>query len=243
MADRVTWITGGTKGLGFALAKRLARRKHNVVVSARSIDDTDLDGLKGHALDITNHDQVGEVIDRIERNEGPIHQAVLNAGTHQPVDATEFTVEGLRKLVDINLFGTASCIEHLIPRMKARGRGRIAIVASVAGYIGLPTAAYYGTSKAALINLAETLRVELEAHKIVVQLGNPGVIKTPLTDKNDFAMPFLMPADKAAEAMAAGLDSDRFEITFPKVFTYQMKLLRLMPYFGSLFLTKRARRR
>ena len=109
-------------------------------------------------------------------------------------------------------------------------RGHIAIVSSVAGYRGLPTSAAYGATKAALINLAESLKNELDRAGVKLQLVNPGFIKTPLTDKNEFKMPFLMPVEKAVARMIAGLQTNRFEITFPRRFTWQLKLLRLLPY-------------
>ena len=141
----------------------------------------------------------------IEAERGPIDVAVLNAGTHQPVSAAEFTAEGLRRLIEINLFGTAACLEALMPRMIARGRGRIAVVASVAGYRGLPTSAYYGASKAALINLTESLKFDLDRAGVTLQLVDPGFVKTPLTDRNDFPMPFLISAELAADRIARGL--------------------------------------
>jgi short-subunit dehydrogenase len=114
--------------------------------------------------------------------------------------------------------------------MLARGAGRIAVVSSVAGYRGLPTAAYYGASKAALINMTEALRFDLRRRGVTIQLVDPGFVATPLTDKNTFRMPFRIPPEQAAERIVKGLASDRFEITFPKRFTWMMKLLRILPY-------------
>jgi short-subunit dehydrogenase len=114
--------------------------------------------------------------------------------------------------------------------MIARRRGRIAIVSSVAGYRGLPTSAYYGATKAALINLAEALKFDLDRHGVTMQLIDPGFVRTPLTDKNEFAMPFRITPEEAAARIAKGLQSTRFEITFPRRFTYILKLARCLPY-------------
>ncbi|WP_340119519.1 SDR family NAD(P)-dependent oxidoreductase [Pelagibius sp. 7325] len=231
------WITGASSGLGAALAGRLARDGQSVALSARSADK--LDALAGkcagpgslHAvpLDIEDAEATRAAVARIEAELGPIGQAVLNAGTHQPVDPRALKVEDFRKLVEVNLMGTVNCLAAVLPPMLARRRGRVAIVASVAGYRGLPTAAAYGMTKAGLINLAEALRVELAPSGIAVQIVNPGFVRTPLTDRNPFPMPFLMEPEDAAEAFFKGLRSDRFEIAFPRRLVWIMKLLRCLP--------------
>ena len=228
------WITGASMGIGEALARRLARDGAEVIASARSADR--LAALAAEAgvvpwpLDITDHAAVAAAVARIEDERGPIDTAVLNAGTHRPVAADAFTAAGLRDLLELNVLGTAACLEALIPRMIARRRGRIAVVASVAGYRGLPTSAYYGASKAALINLTESLKFDLDPAGVTIQLINPGFVKTPLTDKNEFPMPFLISAELAAERIATGLRARRFEIAFPRVFVAILKLLRILPY-------------
>ena len=236
MPPERVWITGASMGIGEALALRLARDGAEIVASARSADK--LAALAGSGsgrivawpLDITDHAAVQDAVARIEAERGPIDVAVLNAGTHRPVAAADFTAEGLRDLMEINVMGTAACLEALMPRMSARGRGRIAVVASVAGYRGLPTSAYYGATKAALINLTESLKFDLDRAGVTIQLVDPGFVKTPLTDQNDFPMPFLISAELAADRIARGLRSSRFEIAFPRAFVAILKLLRLLPY-------------
>jgi NAD(P)-dependent dehydrogenase (short-subunit alcohol dehydrogenase family) len=173
---------------------------------------------------------VAATVVAITRDLGDIDLAVLNAGTHHPVAASAFKADAFKALLGVNLLGAAHCLEHLLQSMILRRSGHIAIVASIAGYRGLPTAAYYGPSKAALINLAEALRFDLAPLGVKLQLIDPGFVETPLTDKNDFAMPFLINADNAAERIMAGLERDSFEIHFPRRFTYLMKLVRLLPY-------------
>jgi short-subunit dehydrogenase len=233
------WITGASSGIGAALALRLVQDGHEVAASARDADRLarlsdqarEAEGrIHPYPLDVTDRPAAAAVLAEIEDALGPIDTAVLAAGTHHPVSARDFKAADLARLVDVNLIGTANCLEPLLRAMIGRRRGRIAIVSSVAGYRGLPTAAYYGATKAALINLAEALKFDLDRHGVTMQLIDPGFVKTPLADQNEFPMPFLIPAEKAAERIARGLESTRFEITFPRRFTYILKLLRCLPY-------------
>jgi short-subunit dehydrogenase len=153
--------------------------------------------------------------------------------------AAEFSSATVRALLDINVMGVAHGLEAVLPRLIARRSGRVAIVASLAGYRGLPTAAAYGASKAALINMAEGLRPELAVHGVTLQLINPGFVKTPMTDQNRFPMPFLVSADQAAAAILRGMQSNRFEITFPFLFAWLMKLVRIIPDRIYFYVTRR----
>lgn len=233
---RLIWVTGASSGIGEALVRQLARRGDRVAISARSADKLDAiaksapERLFPYPLDVGERAQVAETLVAIERDLGPLDIAVLNAGTHKPANGAAFDAGDFETLIKVNLFGTSNCLEPLIKTFVGRRRGRIAIVASVAGYRGLPNAAYYGASKAALINLAESLKLDLDPHGVRIQLIDPGFVKTPLTDKNDFNMPFLMNVEDAAGRMVEGLDSDAFEVTFPRRFTYQLKALRCLPY-------------
>ena len=220
-ADGRAWITGAGKGLGRALALRLAA------------DGLDTAGALAAVIGHGPRPQDRTAADA----ERPIALAVLNAGTHQPMPAKEFDPEIFDKLIALNIGGQVNCLAALIPAMRRRGRGQIAVVASVAGYMGLPTAAAYGLSKAGVINMCESLHPELAQEGVLLQVVNPGFVRTPLTDKNEFEMPFLMEPDAAAEAFAKGLKSRRFEIYFPKLFVRLMKLLRALPYGLSLRLT------
>jgi len=244
----VVWITGASSGIGRALALRLAGEGSTVFASARSADglrelEAEAAGLPGRIrplpVDVTDREAVIAAVEAMGEA-GPIDLAVLNAGTYLPVEAARFDAARFEAQVAVNLVGTANCLQALLPGMVARRAGRMALVASVAGYRGLPTGAAYGATKAALINLAESLRLELHGTGVTVQLVNPGFVRTPLTDRNDFRMPFLMPVDKAAARMARGFRTDRFEITFPKRFTWQLKLLRLLPYALYFPLARRA---
>lgn len=244
---QAVWITGASSGLGAALARRLARDGRSVAISARSADRlaTIAEAAPGPGrlypvpLDTQDPEAARAAVARVESELGPIAQAVLNAGTHQPVDPRALQVADFRKLAEVNLMGTVHCLAAVLPPMLVRRRGRIAIVASVAGYRGLPTAAAYGMTKAGLINMAEALRVELASSGIIVQVVNPGFVRTPLTDRNAFPMPFLMEPEDAAEAFSRGLQSDRFEIAFPRRFVWIMKLLRCLPAPLAFAVTRR----
>jgi len=244
----VAWITGASSGLGAALARHMAREGWRVVASARRADKLaeleratadDPGSIHSMPLDVTSASAAAAAIAEIEESLGPIDQAVLNAGTHKPVRAAALDVEDFQRLVDLNLMGTVNCLAPLLERMTARGSGRVAMVASLAGYRGLPTSGAYGMTKAGLINLAEALRPELEGYRVVLQIVNPGFVRTPLTDRNDFPMPFLMEADDAAAALYRGLHSNRFEIAFPRRFAYMMSVLRILPSPIAFALTRR----
>jgi NAD(P)-dependent dehydrogenase (short-subunit alcohol dehydrogenase family) len=246
----IIWITGASSGIGAALALHLARAGHEVAASARSADKLarlrDLPEAAGrfhpYPLDVTDRAAAVAVLAEIERDLGLLDTAVLAAGTHQPVTADAFDAATFARLVEVNLIGTANCLEPLLQKLIARRRGRIAIVSSVVGYRGLPTAAYYGATKAALINLAEALKFDLDRAGVTLQLIDPGFVRTPLTDRNEFPMPFLIPAEEAAARIAKGLESTSFEITFPRRFTYILKLLRCLPYRVYFPLVARATR-
>lgn len=244
MIKDVVWITGASSGIGRALALRMARAGYRVAATARRAHE--LEALAREAggvvlpvvADTTDAASLKAVVARIEETMGPIGIAVFCAGTYQALMGAELTAAKARPLFELNFMGTVNALEAVLPGMMRRGAGRIAMVASLAGYFGLPTSAVYGASKAALINMAEALRPDLARHGIAVQIVNPGFVRTPLTDKNEFPMPFLMEVDDAAEAFYRGLHSRRFEITFPRRFSLLLRLLQMLPYRLSLALTR-----
>lgn len=248
---RAAWITGAGKGIGRSLALRLAADGWRVAVSARTEADllslaAEAERLHGavapHPLDVADEAAVARVLDAIEDGSGPLDLVVLNAGTHIPVAAAQFSAKPFRKLMEVNFFGVVHGLAAVLPRMIERGHGRIAVVASVSGYRGLPTAAAYGATKAALINMCEALKPELDRSGVRLTLINPGFVETPLTDRNDFPMPFLISAEKAADRIVRGLERGAFEIAFPRRFTFLLKLARCLPYALYFRLTGRISR-
>jgi short-subunit dehydrogenase len=231
---KTVWIAGGSSGIGLELAKLLDGVIPYVAVSARSADTLhDLAAasktLVSYPLDVTDADAVSACVRNIEEAAGPVDLAVMSAGAWSVMEIAEFDLKALRNGVETNFMGTANALNALLPGMIKRGRGHIAIVASVAGYRGLPRSAAYGPTKAALINLAETLRTELEPRGITISVVNPGFVDTPMTRDNPFPMPGLMSAEEAAKALLAGLERRKYEIIFPTGFVLAMKMLRLVP--------------
>lgn len=248
MTQKTIWITGAGKGLGRALALELSARGHVIAASARTIEDLESLALEAEAmgdvimpyvLDVTDRDAVARVTTQIVRDLGVPDIVVLNAGTHSEVTATNFDIAEFSRVIDTNIMGIANCLAVLLPAMIARKSGRIALMASVAGYRGLPTASAYSASKAAIIALGEALKPELEPHHVDLTLINPGFVDTPLTRRNKFPMPFIMQADKAARIMADGLEAQKLEIVFPWQMKLLMKLLGVLPYPLFFAITRR----
>lgn len=232
------WLTGASSGIGEALAYELARRGARVALTARRGDLLEeivskIRGEGGEAWsfpgDVLNLDGMREVVDSIEKSIGPIDLAIPNAGTHLFTKPEEFNSAEYRSIMDLNFGGVLHCLEAVIPRMLARGRGHIAPVASLAGYRGLPRAAAYGASKSALIHFLESIRFHLKPKGLTITVVNPGFVKTPLTDKNDFYMPFLVSAEKAAKIICRGIERGRRTVAFPFPFSWIVALGKFLP--------------
>ena len=235
------WIIGASTGIGKAVAEQLAAQGAKVAASARSLEklQTLSQGIKPYPLDVTKPQDVARTIKQIEMELGPIDLAILGAGMYQPMAASEFSAEVMRNTLDTNVMGVANALAELLPLMRQRQQGHVAVIASVAGYSGLPKAAAYGASKAALINMAESLAPELARDNITLSVINPGFVETPMTAVNDFPMPFVMQPDEAATLIIKGLTKKRFEIAFPWIFVSILKLLKLLPYPIYFWLTRR----
>lgn len=237
-SGKTIWITGASSGIGAETALQLAQNKIHILVTARSVDKLKAladkaKGLPGKITpmpcDVTNQKAIAELYVEMEKEHGPIDVVLLNAGGGLGDSALAFDADTFRKTFDINVNGVANCLEPALKAFIERGEGHIAITASVAGFRGLPQSISYGPTKAALINLAEALYIELKPKGIKVQVINPGFVKTPLTDKNEFKMPMLMPAKDAAKALIKGLRSNDFEIIFPWPFVVLVKLIDMLP--------------
>jgi short-subunit dehydrogenase len=246
---QTVWITGGGSGIGLEVARQLAKSGTNVVISGRNpdklqqaCDEVKSGGITGSIqslpCDVTNLDSVKAAWLVLLETQGIPDLVLLNAGDHQPVSLDNFDPAIFEHLMKVNFHGVVNCLASVIPAFCQRGHGHIGVVASVAGYQGLPTASAYGATKAALINAAEALYPELKLKGVDLSLINPGFVRTPLTDRNTFEMPFLIDPEPAAERIILGLQKKQFEIAFPTRFVILMKLLKALPYWLYFKLTR-----
>ena len=236
--DRV-WVTGASMGIGRAVCLEMARQGCRVAASARSAEKlealvaeaADLPGtIMAVPADVTDPEALKQAVEEITSAWGGLDVALLNAGTYLPVDYASWNDAAFEQSMALNVLGLVYSISAVLPVFQTQKKGHVAIVSSIAGIRGLPTSAAYGSSKAAAIHLAECLRIEQPTSHIKAQVILPGFVKTPLTDKNEFPMPFRIEADDAARRIIKGLQSSRFEITFPKRFTWFVKLVAKLPY-------------
>jgi NAD(P)-dependent dehydrogenase (short-subunit alcohol dehydrogenase family) len=245
MTPRTVWITGAGSGIGRVLARDYAIHGSQVAISGRRPEALRETAVAAPAaihpfpLDVTDAGAVAETVAAVEAKLGPIDLAVLNAAQYTPMSATHFDQATFRRTIESNVIGVGNALDPLLQRMGARRAGTIAIVASVAGYGGLPKASAYGASKAALINMAEALYPEAARMGVRIVVINPGFVATPMTAVNDFEMPFLISAEAAAARIRRGLRGNGFEIAFPRRFAWLLKLLRLLPYPLYFALTRR----
>jgi NAD(P)-dependent dehydrogenase (short-subunit alcohol dehydrogenase family) len=228
------WVIGASYGIGAALARRLIDAGARVALSARSGEL--LEGIargssaRVEVLDITQPETVHRAAQAIGQAWGGIDLTLIVAGTHIEMRAESFDLKQATRLVEINVIGVLNCLDAVLPTLLKQNGGGVAIVSSVAGYRGLPRSLVYGPTKAALINLAESLYIDLAPRGIGVYLVNPGFVDPPLTQKNDFRMPALIPAEEAARLTLDGIAAGNFEIHFPRRFTQWLRLLRSLPY-------------
>lgn len=233
--ERRVWIIGASSGIGAALARELRGRGAKLALSARNAEALQLLGADDVSalvfpFDITQSTGVLRARDEILAKWGGVDLVLVVAGTYQKMRAEDFDLTAAKQLVETNLNGTLNCLAAVLPTLLAQGHGGIGIVASVAGLSGLPQALIYGPTKAALINLCESLYLDLHARGLAVYLINPGFVATPLTAKNDFSMPALISAETAAHEIVRGIERGEFHIHFPRRFTNWLRLLRLLPY-------------
>ena len=241
----VAWVTGAGAGIGRGIARRLADDGWRVAVSARTARDLDSlvaevpDRIAAFQLDVTDAHAADATGRAIEASLGPVDLAVLNAGSYFPTTAERFSVENFRRTVDLNLMGTVNCMGPIVPGMVARRSGHIAIMGSQTAFLGMPTAASYGATKAALNSMAEAFKPDFDRFGITITIINPGFVKTPLTAKNTFPMPFLMELDEAVEIIVRGIEQKKFAINFPWRMTLSTKTLAALPGWAKFAITRR----
>ena len=235
MNKKTIWITGGSTGIGKALAVKFASKGWNVAVSARREEllnelSNQYENISAFPLDVTDKQKCAEVFDQIKKEYEDIDICFFSTGTWNPKKEKEIDVEQIEEVFKINFFGTVNTIKAVEQYFRDRKKGTITIVSSIAGYRGLPNSTGYGPSKSALNNLAESLYFDFKRFGVRVCLVSPGFIKTPMTDKNDFKMPFIKTTDYAANKIYDGLiNKNVFEIHFPKSLTIILKILSFLP--------------
>ena len=234
------WIVGASEGLGRELVVALSKLGVELVISARNEDRltelASITGAKVLTLDVTNKKAVklaGESI-------GPLYAA----GVYTPVNAAAWNANEVEQMIDINFIGAARVLAAVVPRFVEFGKGHIVIIGSLSGFRGLSGALGYGASKAGIMHLAENIHADLYSSGVKVQLINPGFIKTRLTDKNDFKMPFIMSAEEAAKNVINAMLSDRFQTNFPRFFSWVFRGANFLPaiLYYKLFGAKRDKR-
>ncbi len=237
---RVAWLVGASSGIGLATARALHQRGATVVVSARSEGPLRAfcaahPGSRFIVADVTDLASLQRAGRQVQAELGRLDLAMYCAGHYKPMRAADFDLAEALRHVEVNHAGALRFLDVVLPVLRAQRHGHVSLVASVAGYRGLPNALAYGPTKAALIHLAETLWMDLSDEGVGVSVVNPGFVETPLTAQNRFRMPALLTPPQAAEAIVQGWARGRFEIHFPRRFSAALKLIGLLghgPYFG-----------
>jgi NADP-dependent 3-hydroxy acid dehydrogenase YdfG len=225
------WLVGASEGLGEALARRISAAGAEVILSARNADRLAevAAGMPGPAQAVAVDVADRASVEAAAAEAGQIDGVVFLAGVYWPMKAQDWDAGQVEAMCDINFTGCARVIGAALPAMLARGSGHVVITGSLSGFRGLPGAIGYGASKAGVMALAESMYADLRGSGIAVQVANPGFIRTRLTAKNDFAMPFLMDPAEAADHMFRHMQTDRFKVSFPTLFSWLFRLSQFLP--------------
>jgi short-subunit dehydrogenase len=235
---RVVWLVGASSGIGAALVPELARVGARLVISARRADELERVAAESQgpgarvlvkAVDVADAGAVSSVAREIAAECGPVEVLIYGAGQWEPVDVEGWDTASIERQIAVNYVGFVRAVGTVLPAMIARHNGDIVGIASVSGYAGFPRAEAYGSTKAAMIALLQSLRIDLKKHGVGVTTVNPGFVDTPLTKKNDFPMPFMISSREAAERIILGLLAGEREVHFPKRLSWPLKLLTALP--------------
>ncbi|MBA2415246.1 MAG: SDR family NAD(P)-dependent oxidoreductase [Geodermatophilaceae bacterium] len=246
LADSRIWVTGASSGIGAALATELAARGAHVAISARrrdKLEEVAAGRMHVEPVDVTDKQAMLAAAESIRASMGGIDVVVLNAGAWDQVKVERWDSEVFRRHFDVNLMGLIHGVEAVLPAMLEAKSGMIVGVASVAGYRGMPNSEAYGATKAAQINLLESMRIDLRRRGVTVQTVCPGFVKTELTARNTFPMPFIITAEQAGREIADGIAKEKAEVIFPLPMMLMMKAARLVPVAAWAALLSRVARR
>jgi len=225
------WIIGASEGLGRKLSIQLSNLGVNLIISARNETRlTELSSLtkaKVLALDVLDIDAIKQA----SKSVGIIDGIIYVAGDYTPLNSTTWNVEEVDKMIAVNFTGAAKVLGFIVPKFLKQNNGHIVMIGSLSGFRGLPNAIGYGASKAAMMHLAENIKADLYKTPIKIQLINPGFIKTRLTEKNNFKMPFIMSVEDAAKRVIIAMNSNRFQTNFPLIFSLLFRASNLLPAF------------
>ena len=236
--QKVVILTGASSGIGYSIAKLLPKENCSLAIIARKkvildnlINEMKFEKVKAYRCDVGVHEEVRNTFDKIKKDFGKIDIAILNAGVSERTDISKYSSITAKKIFDVNTLGLINCIEQLLPDFMQKKEGMIVGISSLSDSRGFPRNGFYSASKSAASLLLESLRIELKPYNIKVITVKPGFIKTPMTDKNEFHMPFLMDVDKSARIILRGIRKEKKIIQFPFPIVAGAKLLKLMPDF------------
>lgn len=231
------WIIGASTGIGMEMAFYFSRHGANIIVSARSKDSlknivSKTGGKQDFVLplDVQNVNEVKNAVSKITKKFNKLDRVIFMAGIYEPTACNEIDIEKARQIIDTNFKGAVNIVHYCLPVLEKQDKSQLVLCASVAGYSGLPNGQPYSATKAAILNFAESLRAEYVNSTLDIKVINPGFVKTRLTDKNKFKMPFIIEPKEAAEKICSRLNSKSFEIHFPKKLSLILKFFRLIPY-------------
>lgn len=246
--NQVVWIIGASSGIGAALAEVFVSLGARVAISARRADAlkkvADDSGAQWVLpLDVTEITSIRSASEELQRQAGQIDRIICLSGIYAPMQLDQLDLDELRGIVEVNLLGTFNLVSALYPFLIEQGQGQLAFCASISGYTGLPYSQPYASTKAAMINLTESLQIEAVGTGVDIKIISPGFVRTPLTDKNQFKMPFIVEPEVAANRIAKGLKRSGFEIVFPRRFALLLKLIGVLPYWMRLKLLQQGKKK
>ena len=234
MNKKTIWITGASSGIGEASARKFAKEGWKVIISARRVELLEKlstnENIFSYPLDVTDSVKAKEVFKKIIEDHGQVDLCIFSSGTYERKSEKELDVQNIRHVIEVNFLGVINCVSAVEKYYKDKNNGHIAIVSSPVGYRGLPKSSGYTPSKAALNNFTQGIYFDFKKFNVKVSLITPGFIKTALTDKNEFKMPFLKSTDYAAEEIYNGLvKKNSFEIIFPLPIKIIYKVIQILP--------------